>query len=368
MKICHITSVHKRYDVRIFNKMCRSLANAGYDVTLLVADQLPDEVKDNVKIVSTGFKPKNRFDRFLNSGRNIICKAKELDCEIYHLHDPELLPVGLKLKKLGKKVIFDSHEIYGKQIREKHYLGIFRKPAAWFYEKYEAYALRRLDAVIGVTPQMEENFSKFQKNIVLIANYPVLKDFSALDMTKTDTNKNAGAVIYAGGLTENRGITVLAEAIKQCDAKLILCGPFQSETYQQNILASSEKIDYRGVLPLSDVYDIYKQSDIGICTLLKVGQYADLDTFGIKVFEYMAAGLPCILSDTSYNVAMTEKYKFGICCDPGDADAVADAIQYLLSHPEEAQEMGQNGRRAIETEFNWSVEEKKLLKLYRILE
>ena len=69
-KVCHITSAHKRYDVRIFFKQCKSLAKHGYDVTLLVSDEKENEEIDGVKIISIKFKPKNRIDRFINVRKN----------------------------------------------------------------------------------------------------------------------------------------------------------------------------------------------------------------------------------------------------------------------------------------------------------
>ena len=99
MRICHVTSVHQRYDTRIFHKECTSLANAGYDVILLVADGKKDEVRNGVKIVSIDYVPTSRYRRILLSGHVMFRAAQQIDAEIYHLHDPELLPFGKKLKR-----------------------------------------------------------------------------------------------------------------------------------------------------------------------------------------------------------------------------------------------------------------------------
>ena len=111
-RVCHVTSVHPRYDVRIFLKECVSLAKAGYEVTLLCADNLPAEIRDGVTIKSVDYFPSGRIKRILGAKKAMLKGALEIDADIYHLHDPELLPVALSLKNRGKIVIFDSHEEY----------------------------------------------------------------------------------------------------------------------------------------------------------------------------------------------------------------------------------------------------------------
>jgi len=177
MRIAHLTSVHPRYDTRIFLKQCRSLADAGFSVSLVVADGKGDEIISNISIFDVG-KPKNRLDRMLSITRRIWSKANNLDCDIYHLHDPELIPIGLKLKKRGKKVIFDSHEDISKQILGKHYLNpLVRKIVSAVYAVYERSVLKKYDLLIAATPFIRDNLAVWHPRVIDIENYPVIEEF-----------------------------------------------------------------------------------------------------------------------------------------------------------------------------------------------
>src|SRR6185312_4450739 len=103
--VAHLTSAHPRNDTRIFLKMARSAAAAGYETVLVVADGQGEETKDGVRILDVGGGG-GRLDRMLGATRRVLKTALQVDASLYHLHDPELLPVGLALKRRGKRVVF----------------------------------------------------------------------------------------------------------------------------------------------------------------------------------------------------------------------------------------------------------------------
>lgn len=364
IKVCHVTSVHPKEDVRIFHKECISLAGAGYDVYLV--QQGDSYEKDGVHLIGFGQMAKNRLERMFHSGRKAYKVALEVDADIYHLHDPELLPYARKLKKKGKKVIFDSHEKYTEQIAQKPYLPQWAaKLISWGYGCYERFVLRRIDAVIfpctllGVDP-----FDGLCKRHAIISNAAVLGEF--YNQYDPQCTKIPGQVCYVGSLTRARGITEAIIGAQRAGAVLALAGNFSPESYASEVEQMPEyaAVHYLGQMDLAGVRELLGKSQAGLCTLLDCGQYQKLDTFGIKVFEYMSMALPVILSHSPYNDRMIEKYQFGICVNPSDPDDIARAIAYLREHPQEAKQMGENGRKAVMEEFNWGVEEKKLFALY----
>ena len=363
-KVCHMTSAHAPGDTRIFYKECVSLAKAGYEVYLVERGESYEE--SGVHVIGLGQPSGGRLSRMTSFAKKVYSKALELDADIYHFHDPELLPYGLKLKKQGKKVIFDSHERYTEQLKNKSYLPTWvSRTIAAVYDRYERSVLKRLDAVIfPCTMDGRNPFDGLCDRSVIISNAAILGEF--FDKYDPKTEKLDRAVCYVGGLTQARGITADVQAAAQAQARLVLAGAFSSREYQMKLEAMPEYtcVDYRGTLGRDGIAEVLAQCQAGLCTLKDVGQYLKIDTFGIKVYEYMSMGLPVILSHSSYNDRMMEQYRFGICVDPDDVEEVAASIRYLLDHPEEARQMGENGRRAVQEKFNWGVEERKLLDLY----
>jgi len=364
IKICHMTSAHPKGDVRIFQKECISLAQAGYDVYLVERGESLE--KNGVHIVGIGEVTGGRLTRMTQVARRVYEKALSVDADIYHFHDPELLPYALKLKKKGKKVIFDSHERYTEQLRSKPYLpGWVTVPIAWFYGMYERFVLKRIDAVIfpctmnGVNP-----FEKQCKRAAIISNAAILGEF--YDLYDPQSPKRERQVCYVGGLTEPRGITVDMLAASKAGASLALAGLYSPESYQEQLAAMPEFscVDYRGKLDRKGIQALLAESQIGLCVLLDHGQYLKSDNLGTKAYEYMSMALPVILSHCPYNDRIIEQYRFGLCVEPGNAEDLANAISYLLDHPEEARKMGENGRKAVKEAFNWGVEEQKLFALY----
>ncbi len=365
-KVCHLSSAHAQEDTRIFHKECTSLAQAGYEVYEITRGKTYE--KNGVHITGVGSSGGGRLRRMLLTTREVYRKALEIDADIYHAHDPELLPALMKLKRKGKKVIFDSHEHTVGTIEEKTWLPkILRRAVQLAYETYQTRVCRRMDAVVTATPNITAYFrSKGCRRVVDLCNFPIL------DGAFSEPDYGSRTVVFAGGISPQWNHGSIVEALEQVEGvRYLLCGTAEPGYLEElRSLKGWEKVDFRGRLPFEQVSVLLKSAAAGL-SVLTPGANTDWKNGNMantKIFEEMMAGLPVICTDFVRWGEFVRRYDCGICIDPEDREAIAAAIRRLTGDPEEARRMGANGRRAVEKEFNWSLEEKKLLALYRDIE
>lgn len=360
-----MTSAHPVDDIRIFHKECCSLAKYGFEV-YLVAPNCEEQVKDGVHIISTGVSGKGRLNRMLKKGKAVYKRALELDADVYHFHDPELLRFAIRLKRKGKIVIYDAHEDVPKQILDKHWIpGFARKFISMMFRAYERFVCKKISGIISVTEIICDRFKLANPNVQMIANYPLLQETQYL--REIDVEPVPRRICYVGGLFPKRGVKELVEAMEYVDAELVLAGTFYPAEFEADLkkMKGWSKVDFRGQVQRDEILKILKSSSIGMVTLHPTASY--MEALPIKMFEYMSAGIPFVASNFSFWKQIINAENCGCVADPLNANEIAQSIQYLLDNPEKAKTMGSNGYKAFMTKYNWSIEEKKLIKFYERL-
>jgi len=374
-KICILTSVHPAFDGRIFHKEAKSLTKAGYDV-IIIAQNDKNETVDGIQLIALK-KAKNRIYRIFGFTFKIFLLALKQNADIYHFHDPELLPVGVLLKLfVGKKIIYDVHDNMRKQLLHRPWIPKWiRKSISIIYLIVESICLLFIDFVIIAEDSYIENY-RGRNNICAIKNFPILSYFLGNEEESFHKQEIIYSIlIYIGSITKVRGIFELIKAIKVLKengynyVKLKLVGHFDSLSLLSEInklLNSyniSNNVDIVGVISNDQIYKILSEAQVGLAILHPT--YAQIHP--TKLFEYMVAGIPIIASNFPLWIKIVEGNKCGICVDPFKPEDIAKTIKYLIEHPKIRKEMGENGRKAIIEKYNWEKEAKKLLALYEVL-
>lgn len=366
MIICHITTVHKLNDVRIYLKECKSLAKS-HDVILIGNDNTNDIFDDNINIINLKVHFKNRIHRILSTKKLIVNTALKINADVYHFHDPELMGAALTIKKSGKKVIYDFHEDTPKQILAKHYIPKpIRKPISMYYKRFEEKSASKFDGIVTATPYLKSKFIKFNKNTEDVNNYPILDEFVNLS---NDLDNKQNDLIYIGGISRERGLYEMVEiANKLPDIKIVVCGPFISKADEINVkpMIKNNNIEFKGMLDRSGIQEELQNAKIGLVLLEKNERYSE--SLPIKMFEYMAAGLPVIATDFTLWKNIINESNAGICLNPKDIDSIISNVNDLLENQSLLKQKGDSGRQFVLDKYNWENEEVKLLNLYKKLE
>lgn len=370
LKVVHMTSVHTPFDPRIFHKECRSLRSAGFDVTVIGKDW-QEGVRDGVEIISVRGST-SRFVRMTKTVWNVYQRARELDAEVYHFHDPELIPVGLLLRLHGKHVIYDIHEDMPKEILSKLYLPAYtRGVMARIVDKIEGLASRQFSGLVVVTPSIAERFRPLNKNTIIVHNYPYVRELIRENNEIPWTSRRQ-SVAYVGGLTKSRAIHEMVKAMAllpdELPARLELAGPEVkddtdlSELRQQ---AGWTRVKHYGFIDQPSTFQILRGVRAGL--VLYHPEPNQVESLPQKIFEYMGAGIPIIASDFPFWRQIIGGASCGIFVDPLKPAEIAQAIEFLLTHPRQAEEMGRAGQAVVLQRFNWDTEAEKLVQLYNAL-
>lgn len=362
--VVHMTSVHPPIDNRIFHKMCLSLAAAGYDVTLVAPDSPVKPPTDKVRLVSVP-RVKGRLGRMFWTALRVCRVALSRRADVYHFHDPELIPWGVLMRLLGKRVIYDSHENLPLMLRDRHYLPAPLRPlVAGAVGLIEQVLGRAFSAICAATPVIAARLANAR--LTVVQNFPTDKELG--EATTEAYGSRRHDLVYVGSITEVRGIREMLAALEIVNARrptrLQLVGSVAPATLLDELKRHPawRYVDYHGQLGRAESQAMMRECRVGLVILRPAANY--LDSYPTKMFEYLAAGTPVLASNFALWRSIVDRSHCGEVVDPLDPHVIAEAALRLLDSPEAAGAMGARGREMVLKDFRWLNEERKLLSLY----
>jgi glycosyltransferase involved in cell wall biosynthesis len=367
--VCHISTVHTARDVRVYYRECCSLAAAGFKVYLVIGAQKA-ETHNGVTVVPIA-KAGNRIWRALVMPWVAMSKALQTKADIYHYHDPELLPMGFVLRWVfGKRVVYDIHESVPRQILSKtHFPRLLRKPIAICYRIVE----RMLGAGQALVIANQHCVPDYPKTAHLVQNYPALDERTEAIRQARPKRAEPPSLVYVGGVNEGRGSMLYVELAAELRRRgvtfqVTLIGEHSSEHGAQlkakaGELGVESLVEVTGRMDWPEAMERVSRASIGLCLLMPIPNYTTC--LATKILEYMMLGVPVLASSFDVWRPYVEGERTGLMADPTNLREVADACQRMLSDPTELEAMGRRGILAVQERYNWSVEFRQLLECYR---
>ncbi|PCJ69269.1 MAG: group 1 glycosyl transferase [Rhodobiaceae bacterium] len=332
---------------------------AGYNV-VVIAPALKTSMYNDIRLEAFP-RISSRLRRVVVGLYRMTQMAIREKADIYQFHDPELIGVAILLRFLGKRVVYDVHEDLPQDVYNKDFLPRRLLPfIAFIVACVEAVSSRLFSGIVTATPTIAARFPEHKT--VCVKNYPVWESYGSATMAVPDAPASA---VYVGGLSEVRGIEIMLEAARGISEKrpytLLLAGKFRPQSLE---VAATEHdfVEYLGQVSPDNIPEILAKAQIGIVVLSPLQSY--IDALPLKLFEYMAAGLPIIASNFGVMKKIVSESKCGLLVQPGSVKELAEAQEYLFDHPEEATLMGKRGRAAIQQKYNWEKEAAVLVDFY----
>ncbi len=363
-KIAHLTLAHQPFDVRIFEKECRTLADAGYDVHLAVPGA-PGGRHHGVTLHdiprADGGNVWSRWRKRLSSTLEV---ARAMQADLYHVHDPELVPVALALKKSGARVVYDAHEDAPAEAWSMNRGRRLRRaglPVLWW--TFLQLAKRRLDAFIAATPRIASNFP--QDRTVEVRNYPRLEMFPDTLPSLAGPRRD---LVFAGLVSEQRGAVEMLDVVSRLDPgfriRLKLYGAMANNALAARMRdhAGWARVDYAGYRPWPEVLAGYRTALAGFLLYEKTPE--QLWCMPVKLFEFLLSGLPVIASDIPFWRELLEGNPNVYFVDTHNAESAVAAVAWLQANPDESALRAHAGMRHARARFDWEAEGERLVGIY----
>ncbi len=288
--------------------------------------------------------------------------------DVWHGHDLlGLLTARTLQKRHGGGLVHDSHELF----LEAGSAARLPSPARRLLFRMERGASREADAVITVNKSIAEELERrYGVRPVVLMNCPPLGQARKKGRLRDHLDLgNRPIVLFHGALSAGRGVEQLVDSLPllPAEAALVLLG-YGELAAPYAALAAEES--HRGRLfvlpavPIADLPDWVCDADVGVIAFQPVDRNNVLGTPN-KLFEYLEAGVPMVVSDFPEMRRLVEETGAGIARDTSTAASLAAAIRELLDEPRSQRKARKlNARHAAETTYNWAAQSRRLVEIY----
>ena len=291
-----------------------------------------------------------------------------LQPDLIHCHDFDTLPVGLLWGKLHRRaVIYDAHEYYAELCKPRLF-GVGGKLVHWLISVGERIGTRIASAVITVDKGLASIYRRSNRKVMIIGHYPnrILAAKSTPIFGRAEL-----ILIYIGRLSVDRGLLIYLDLLRNLreqgiPARLKLAGTFAPPNEEQRLIERCQglenELDILGWIHYSQVPALLRTADVGLAILQPEPRY--VKALPVKLFEYMAAGLPVVASNFPSIADIMNDIQCGTLVEPQDVQAAVEQIRYWWEHPDEVRKIGERGRQAVLEKFNWETSVGQLGSLY----
>jgi len=365
MHVAHISTVHRALDPRIRNKQIRTLTDAGCKVTFISGD-LDAELAEDFRIIRVYPGRSTRFIRMLITAPRAILKAWKVTADVYHFHDPELIPWVWILLIKRRPIVYDIHEDFKSGLRQKGWIPrLLRQPVASILSWLEKVGTLPFDKIIAERYYLE----RFPKAIEIL-NYPILQTENNGIAFKADSTQ----LLYTGNVTSDRGAINIATTLRKSEGlSITTVGHCPANLAKEMRLVAGENAEKLNIVgekryvPFTIIKEHYSSRSwlAGLALFPNTPHYRQKEL--TKFFEYMSVGLPIIASDFPAWRRLIVEQGVGLCVDADNPNAVLSAVDWLRTHPEESKKMAKRGMHLAKTCYNWNKEGERLLNFYATL-
>ncbi len=364
-------------------KEAEYLQNHGFELTILCWDRLSElpeieTLSSGVKIIrihnihssyGIGLRQLLKIPGFWMVIQKYLHTLKP---NYIHCHDFDTLPAGLWFGRQNRiPVIYDAHEYYAELVKPR-LDGLTGRLLYSLIKWAEQFGAHHARAVVTVDESLAAIYRIRNKNVLMLGHYPEKK--MALNSNRVFTHSNL-TLLYAGRLSVDRGLLIYADLVcslqeQGIPARLLLAGVFtpESELDRFNVYAKKiiNSIAFLGWIPYEHMANVYQEADIGLAILLPEPRY--VAAVPVKLFEYMANGLPIIASNFASIAQIVNGVGCGLLVDPlADLSVIVKTIVMWWYHKSVPQELGEKGRQAVLFNYYWENQANSLVNLYQEL-